>query len=219
MQKIRSQHTDIWTMRITYVLTHFMNWFSAHWLLLANLAIAFFIGLPILAPVLMHTGHTRAGNLIYLLFRPLCHQLPERSFFLYGVSWAYPSQELIRLLGKLPTQRWVGNGYLGFKIAICQRCVAIYLSVLLGGGLFIGIRNHLRPLPIKAFGIAIVPLAVDGLGQLFGLWASSWVSRIGTGGLFGLACVWFAYPYLELGMREIHKEASKSLKDWIGEQE
>ena len=53
----------------------------------------------------------------------------------------------------------------------------------------------------------------DGVGQLFGLWASTWQSRLVTGTMFALALVWFAYPYLEQGMAEMHQDAVRNLTE------
>ncbi|MFP3897080.1 MAG: DUF2085 domain-containing protein [Anaerolineales bacterium] len=208
------QRTDIWSQRITYILTHFMRWFSEHWLFMANLAVALYLGLPLLAPVLMHAGHEDPARLIYLLFRPLCHQLPERSFFLYGARWTYSYDQLIQITGQMVPQRYIGDPQIGYKVAMCQRCVAIYLSMLLFGLLFGIARKYLKPLPIRVLFAIIAPLAIDGLGQLVGLWTSTWLSRTITGGLFGLGCIWFAYPYLERGMTEIQGETAKTLAQW-----
>ncbi len=210
----RERKMDLWTRRITVILTHVIRAISAHWLALANLALALLLGLPTLAPVLMHTGHERAANLIYMIFRPLCHQLPERSFFLFGERWAYSLDQLAHTLGGDVPTRYIGNAELGFKIAICERDVAIYGAALLSGLLFGALRRWLKPLSLKAFGLLIVPMAIDGLGQLFGLWASTWQSRLLTGGLFGLACVWLAFPYLEQGMSDIRRETSAAIASW-----
>ncbi|MFO7916861.1 MAG: DUF2085 domain-containing protein [Anaerolineae bacterium] len=211
---MESERTHVWSRRITYVLTHFMRWFSGHWLLMANLAVAIYVGLPLLAPVLMHVGHERAARLIYLLFRPLCHQLPERSLFLYGARWTYSYNQLRQITGQSVPQRYMGNPQIGYKVAMCQRCVAIYLSMFCFGLLFAIVRKYLKPLPLKVLFATIVPLAIDGLGQLLGLWTSTWLSRTITGGLFGLGCIWFAYPYLERGMMEIQRETAKTLVQW-----
>lgn len=206
--------SHLWTRRLTYTLTVFLRWFSSHWLLLANLAVGLYLGLPILAPVLQHAGHPGAANLIHIIFRLLCHQLPERSFFLYGERWAYSYEQLGQMLGGLVPQRYMGEQGIGFKMAVCQRCMGIYLAMLLAGLAFVWLRRRLRPLSFKLFGLMMVPVGIDGLGQLLGLWTSPWWSRVITGGLFGLACAWLAYPYLERGMEEVHQEAARTLKEW-----
>ena len=57
---------------------------ARHWLLVFNLLFGAYALTPWLAPVLMHTGHTRAAGLIYFFYSTQCHQLPERSYFLFG---------------------------------------------------------------------------------------------------------------------------------------
>ena len=46
-------------------------------------------------------------------------------------------------------------------------------------------------------------MVIDGSGQLFALWESTWWSRVLSGSLFGVACVWLAYPYIEAGMSDV----------------
>jgi hypothetical protein len=67
----------------------------------------------------------------------------------------------------------------------------------------------MRPLSIRAFLFLSAPMAVDGLGQLVGLWESTWWSRVISGALFGIACVWLAYPHVEAGMADVERVLSK----------
>jgi len=214
--ELPSATMDLWTRRITRWLTRLMYWVSRHWLLMANVAIAVYVGLPVLAPVLAHAGLERLAELIHLICRPLCHQLPERSFFLYGQHWDYSYEELSRLLGGFVPTRYAGEPGIGFKVAVCQRCVAIHLTMLLAGVTFTWVRDRLRALSVKQFAIMIGPLAIDGLGQLVGLWTSTWWSRVLTGGLFGLACFWLTFPHLERGMREVRQESERAIGEWEG---
>ncbi|RLA92948.1 MAG: hypothetical protein DRG83_21710, partial [Deltaproteobacteria bacterium] len=69
-----------------------------------------------------------------------------------------------------------------------------------------------RPLPWRAYLALIAPLALDGLAQLLGLHESSPLLRVVTGGLFGLATVWLAYPYLEMGMEEVRRTVSEKMR-------
>ena len=43
----------------------------------------------------------------------------------------------------------------------------------------------------------ILPMALDGTSQMFGLLESTWELRALTGTLFGLANVWFALPLIQ----------------------
>jgi uncharacterized membrane protein len=195
----------VWTRRITIWLTRLMHVISSHWLLVVNgLVGVFYLGLPTLAPILMLLGQERAANVIYTIFRPLCHQLPERSFFLGGSQTVYSLEELRQMLAvdAVPL-RYIGNANIGFKIAVCQRDVAIYLAWVAAGSSFYWLRARLRPLSLRRFVLFALPMAIDGFGQLFRLWESTWVSRLVTGGLFGLGIVWLVYPYLERGMADV----------------
>lgn len=58
--------------------------------------------LIVLPPLLV--DRIPAVGFLYLFFSPLCHQLPERSFFLFG-----------------------------HQLCVCARCTGIYFGVLLGG--------------------------------------------------------------------------------------
>jgi uncharacterized membrane protein len=176
---------------------------AKHWLLLANAVMAALFGLPILAPIQMTTGNPGAAQLLYRVFQPLCHQLPERSFFLFGPQLTYGLEELERLIGPDVPLRYIGSPSLGYKIALCERDMATYGALLLAGLGFALLRQRLKPLPLKAFVLCCVPMAIDGFGQLFGLWESTWWSRVSTGSLLGVACAWLAYPYIEMGMNDV----------------
>ena len=182
-----------------------VRWLAWHWLFVANAVLAVLTGLPIAAPVLMAAKLSSAARVIYLLFRPLCHQLPERSFFLFGPQATYTLAELQRLLGPDVPLRFAGDASVGYTTALCQRDLATYGAMLLGGLGFALVRDRLRALPLGAFVLLCLPIAVDGLGQLFGLWRSTWWSRSVTGATFGLAVVWLAYPNLESGMRSVRR--------------
>jgi uncharacterized membrane protein len=190
---------------------------ARHWLALFNTIVAVFVLLPFLAPLLMRVGLELPAHAIYLVYSPTCHQLPERSFFLFGPQGAYGVAELeadVPILAgtTLPQRlmlRYVGNPEVGYKVAICERDVAIYGSLLLGGLLFGVARSFLArrgrrvpKLPVKVYLICLLPMAVDGVTQLMGLRESTWQLRLVTGMLFGLATVWLAYPHIDDAMRD-----------------
>ncbi len=66
--------------RISAVIDDFVK----HWLLIANAVLGIFVITPWLAPVFMHAGWEGAGRAIYFVYGFFCHQLPERSWFLFG---------------------------------------------------------------------------------------------------------------------------------------
>jgi uncharacterized membrane protein len=197
--------------RVTSVVAHIMRLVGRHWLTLVNLAMFFYIGLAVLAPVLAHVGESRWAHAIHLVYSPLCHQLPERSFFLYGPQATYSRDELRGAVGDSLTRRYPGDAQIGYKLAVCERCTGIYTAWLFFGILFSLARSRLAPLPARAFLALLAPVAIDGVGQLVGLWSSSWQGRLITGALFSLAIVWLTYPYLEKGMAEMHDDAVSML--------
>jgi len=200
-----------WTDRLVTVLNRIVYAVAKHWLLMANAVIALYAALPALPPILMAAGHESAARLIYTLFQPLCHQLPERSFFLFGPQFTYTLEELKHLIGPSVPLRYVGSPALGYKMAICQRDVAIFSAMLLAGLAFALVRGRLQPLSIRAFVVLCIPIAFDGLGQLVALWESTWWSRVLSGALFGVACVWLAYPYIESGMGDVLRVTEREL--------
>ncbi len=184
---------------------------AKRWLFLANLTWGLYVGLPVLAPILMLMGHTWLGNIIHSAYKVACHQIPWRSFFIGGPQMVYTYDELRTLLGPALTERYVGDVTIGYKVALCQRDVATYGTILLAGLVFGLVRRRLKPLPIWAFVLSLVPMGIDGTTQLFGLRESNWQLRMITGALFGLASVWLAYPYLEEGMRDIRDTVNEKL--------
>jgi len=163
---------------IVLLLNRLIQGIAKHWLLLLNSAVGLYVGLSILAPLLMAHGRTGLSNVIYFAYRFVCHQMPSRSFFIAG-----------------------------HQMAMCQRDAAIYASIFLAGVAYSLVRGRVKPLPIWAFILLITPMAVDGTLQLLGVLESTPLRRLITGGLFGLACVLLAFPYLEEGFQEIREEA------------
>lgn len=187
---------------------------ARHWLALFNLAIFLYVGVPFLAPALMQLGATGPARLIYTIYSPTCHQLPERSYFLFGEKIVYTLDELetaevlpdTSLLGR---RHYIGDETLGWKVALCERDVAIYGALILGGLLFALLRNRLPPLAFKIYLLFLIPIAVDGLTQLVGLRTSNWALRTLTGALFGLATVWLAYPYIQRSMQDVRRDIER----------
>ena len=185
---------------------------AKHWLLLASLFWGLYAGLPLLAPVLMDAGLTTPAKIIYIVYRPLCHQLPERSFFLGGQQHTYSAEELADAGVEIhPFSRDIGNETVGWKTAFCQRDVAIYGSIFLAGLIYGLIRRRWREwkMPFRYYLLFLVPMGIDGLLQLFGLHDSNWILRTITGMVFGVGSVLFAYPYLEEGMRDVRRGINK----------
>lgn len=118
---------------------------------------------------------------VMAVFSPACHQLPARSPHLDGV-----------------------------QLAVCDRCLGIYIGafvgVLLAGGLrpvwsWLGEAGRYLLLG------ALIPLGVDWIAPLVGLWSNTPVSRGTTGALFGLVAALFTMTTL---LRRAKTEYSSS---------
>lgn len=189
---------------------------ARHWVALLGLALLLYVGLPFLAPLLMHLGLSGPARLIYLVYSPACHQLPDRSYFLFGQEPVYTLQELedasvLPGAGILERRRYIGDETLGWKVALCERDIAIYGSMVIAGAIFALARGRVRKLPLPLFVLFVIPVAVDGLSQLFGLRTSTWYLRTITGALFGFGVVWLGYPYIQESMDEVRAGIERKL--------
>jgi uncharacterized membrane protein len=211
-----------------------MFWISKHYLAMLNLAMLFYFGLPILAPVLMNAGATIPANVIYTIYKPLCHQFGFRSFFLFGEQAYYPLEaagvpgvitfdeatglkDLSNPVGisRLAAREFTGNTTMGYKMALCERDIAIYSAIFLFGLIYSLTGRRIKPLHWMLWlVIGMGPIGLDGFSQLFSQMEWSWLAsilpyresipllRLFTGALFGFATAWFAYPAIEESMAE-----------------
>lgn len=189
---------------------------ARHWVAFFGLALALYVGLPFLAPVLMQVGLPGPARVLYLIYSPACHQLPDRSYFLFGEQPVYTLEELesanvLPGSGLLERRRFIGDETLGWKVALCERDVAIYGSMVLAGIVFALLRGRVRRLPLPLFALFVIPIAVDGLSQLVGLRTSNWWLRTLTGALFGVGVVWLVYPYIQESMDDIRSNIEGKL--------
>ena len=109
------------------------------------------------APALRYQA-PQVSALIYSVFSPVCHQLPERSFF-----------------------------FRGFPLAVCGRCLGIYLGFSAGTVLYPFLYRFNRPrLPATPIFILFsFPIGLDSAGNFLGLWASPIVLRFAAGVIWG----------------------------------
>ena len=212
--------------RIVIAADRFVFWLSKHWLAVFNTLAFLYVGLPFLAAILMALGVEGPASLIHLIYRPMCHQLPQRSWFLFGPQLSYTLPELIERVGgdAVPSpavRAFVGNQAVGYKVALCQRDTAIYGAILLFGLVYGLLRRRFKvvPLPWWAYlGFGILPMLLDGGYQFLSyalatLWPAGPIAahettpalRLITGALFGLATVWLAYPLVQEAMDDFRR--------------
>ena len=179
-----------------------------HWLAALNAAVAAFLGGGVLAPVLAAAGWTSGAMALYTAYHFACHQWAFRTFFLFGAQpIAAYSQDELGALGAVDPYSFIGASQLGWKMAFCERDLAIYVGLLLVGLLYAR-RRAMQPAGFGLYAILILPMAADGFTQLFGWRESTWQLRVLTGLLFGLASAWLVFPRLDAAfglLREVRR--------------
>ena len=210
-----------------------MFWISRHYLAILNLVMLLYVGLPFLAPTFMEYGITAPARVIYTIYSPLCHQFGFRSFFLYGEQPYYPLREagvnvvdfetatgITGLhnpndISRLQARQYTGNNVVGYKVALCERDVAIYTAILFFGLLFSLTGRRFPQLHWMLWILlGLGPIGLDGFSQLFSQFDWQFLAsilpyrestpflRVLTGFMFGFFTAWFAYPNIEESMQE-----------------
>ena len=220
---------------------------ARNWLRIVLTILAIYVSLPFIAPTFMKVGLEQPGRVIYTLYSPFCHQFAFRSFFLYGEQPVYPRAstnsgwipfedyasslpefadvdlELFELPLIMEARSFAGNEQMGYKIALCERDIAIYIAILIGGLIYAipNVRRRLRPVPLWLYVfLGLGPIGLDGLSQLLGyppfsLWPPREtlpIFRVVTGTIFGFMNAWLGFPYLNIAMRDTAFEIETKLK-------
>ena len=124
----------------------------------AALGVAF---LPLLLASTPPFLSPRGRVLIMMVFEPVCHQMPSRSPHLLGV-----------------------------QLAVGHRVYGLLMGLPLGAVAFAVLLRHdpvLRRWTPQIFAVSALPMVVGWALGWFGLWPNTPLSRMLTGGLFGVA--------------------------------
>lgn len=215
-------------------------WLSRHYLLLINLFLFLYVGLPFLAPTLKAVGADVPAEVIYKIYSPLCHQWAFRSWFLFGEQAYYPHQAAgiqgvvsfeeatgisdVSDPGRIQARLFEGNAILGYKVALCQRDVAIWGSMLLFGLLYAVSGRRIPRIHWMVWIIlGVLPPALDGFSQLVSQLPSDAIHallpyrestpllRSLTGFLFGWFTAWFGFPLFEETMADTRRLLSPKI--------
>lgn len=125
------------------------------------------VSLIVVAPMAAASGHNTTARGIYGAFAVLCHQIPERSYFIDG-----------------------------HQFAVCARCTGVYggfTLMLLLYPLIGSLKNTVTP-PRSWLFLAAIPLAIDVGVNVAGFWQNTHTSRLLTGALLGGAAVFYVMP-------------------------
>jgi uncharacterized membrane protein len=213
-------------------------WISSHYLLVLNLFLLLYVGLPFLGPVFKRVGWDVPAEVVYKVYSPLCHQWSFRSWFLFGEQTYYPHAEANipgaitfeaatgitdqNDPGRLQARLFEGNAWMGYKIALCERDVAIWGSMLLFGIVYAISGRRIPKLHwLIWIIIGLGPVGLDGFSQLFSQIPSNFIHSILpyrestpflrslTGFFFGWTTAWFTIPLMEESMQESRRLLAK----------
>jgi uncharacterized membrane protein len=167
-------------------------------MLVFSLFYGLFVGLPFLAPVFMRIGWEAPGRAIYFIYTFFCHQLPQRSFFLFGPQGMYdlPAIQAAweNTLNPMALRQFIGSPEMGWKVAWSDRMVSMYGSILLFAWLWYPLRKRIRALPLWGLVLFSLPIVIDGgthfMSDLAGIGqgfrdSNAWLAAL-TGNTFAL---------------------------------
>ena len=218
----------------------FSYWMARHYMLVFNLFLLLYVGVPFLAPVFKDIGWNGPAEVIYKAFSPLCHQWGFRSWFLFGEQAYYPHAEA-GIPGAITfetatgisdqtdparqqARQFEGNPVLGFKVALCERDIAIWGSMLLFGLIFAVTGRRIPKLHwILWLIVGLAPIGLDGFSQFFSQLPPTYnflhailpyrestpLLRSLTGFLFGFTTAWFMFPVMEETMADSRRQLMK----------
>jgi len=214
-------------------------WITRHYMLIINSLLFLYVFVPFLAPVFMKLGWENAGNAIYLIYKPLCHQFAFRSWFLFGQQPVYPL-ELAHLgypityeditnhdpFNPLEARNYTGNPNIGYKVALCERDIALWGSLLITGLVFSATGRKMKRIPILLWLLlGVFPILLDGGSQFlhaiapfFPARESTPLLRSITGVLFGTLTGMFMFPLIEESMNDTRQilNRKKAVSENIG---
>lgn len=160
-------------------------WLSRHWLLAFIGIWGLFNLLPWLAPVFMKAGWEGAGRSIYTIYTFLCHQMPQRSYFLFGGQPMYELAEVQAVWqntnNPLVLREFTGNPEMGWKVAWSDRMVSLYTGILLWAAVLGPWRRRLPRLSLWGLFLLALPMVLDGGSHMI----SDMMGGIGGGFRYG----------------------------------
>lgn len=134
----------------------------------------------LLAPALQ-SNYPATSSLLYSAYSPVCHQIDGRCFHLFDAKWG-----------------------------VCIRCTAIYVSFFVSLLLFPAFHQLSSPaFPERRWVVlAVVPMIIDVLLNFTGIHASSPLTRMITGLLFGSVLPLYIVPPLLEGVAQLRSQFS-----------
>lgn len=149
--------------------------FARHWLFVINGFFGLLLAGALLTPVLMYLGLDGPGRVMYSVYSFTCHQLPERSYFLFtpdGLLTTYRKEEVVAAgaddSNVLTLRQYVGSPEMGWKAGFSDRMFSMYGGAFLAGLLYWALsrRGRVNPIPIWLAILLVIPMGVDGMSHM-----------------------------------------------------
>ena len=138
----------------------------SRWIPIFVLIYGAWVILPWVAPVVTHFGMPTVGKAIYFVYSFFCHQLPERSYFLFGRQFVYTLSEIRSgwrdTLNPMMLRTFIGNEGMGWKVAWSDRMVSFYTSIWLLALAWVPFRRRIKPLAWWGLALLLMPMILDG---------------------------------------------------------
>jgi len=140
------------------------------WYIVFGVLAGLYVILPFLAPLFMAIGWSNMGRAIYFIYSFLCHQLPERSYFLFGPKLSYSLPEIQsawrNTTNPLILRQFIGAPQMGWKMAWSDRMVSMFTSTWIFGLLWYPFRRYFPKLPLWGLALFLLPMVLDGTSHL-----------------------------------------------------
>jgi uncharacterized membrane protein len=124
---------------------------------------------------------------IFTFFSYICHQIPDRSLHIAG-----------------------------HQLGVCTRCSGVYMGLLIGLLIYPLVRriDEIEPIPRFWLFLSLVPISIDWLLTIFGIWENTHLSRFVTGFILGATCAAYIVPALvevtrNLAYRRVQPQQAK----------
>lgn len=143
---------------------------TRHWVVVVSCLLGLFVVTPFLAPLFMAIGWVFPAKIIYWVYSFICHQLPERSYFLFGPKISYTLSEIQSAwqttTDAIILRQFIGNTQMGWKVAWSDRMVSMFTSIWLFGIIWGLLKKKNKKLPWWGALLFILPMAIDGTTHL-----------------------------------------------------
>lgn len=144
-----------------------------YWAAIITIVLGVIVAAALAIPFLSYFGLDAIAKPLFFSLHFICAQVPSHSFYVFG-----------------------------HQLGLCERNLSIYISMFLGSLVFTLSKKRMPGLPWWIWILLLLPMALDGITQMFGWRESTWVLRIVTGTLFGLGNIWFVLPLIQKSLDE-----------------